>query len=126
MYKALCTITLLEKLKSCNLTLYSKKLNLIKEFSKPYGRTSCQRSQTLLLCKLTQMVVTVYSLVFWFTHGIVNWISQASLLTFAEVSVPSRESPAKGKHSCVSWAGLPSLLCLPVWRVCCCLLLVLC
>lgn len=66
-YKALCTITLLEKLKSCNLTLYSKKLNLIKEFSKPYGRTSCQISQTLFLCKLTQMVVIVYSLVFWFT-----------------------------------------------------------
>lgn len=109
MYKALCTITVLEKLKICNLTLYSKKFYLIKEFSKPFGRMSYQRSQTLFLCKLTQMVLIVYSLVFWFTYGTVNWVSQASLLKFAEVSVPPRKSAAKGKHSGVSWAGLPGL-----------------
>lgn len=109
MFKALCTITVLEKLKISNLTLYSKKFNLIKKFSKPYGRMSCQRSQTLFLCKLTQMVFIVYSLVSWFAYGIVNWVSQASLLMFAEVRVPPRKSTAKGKHSGVSWAGLPGL-----------------
>lgn len=107
-YKALCTITILEKLKISNLTLYSKKFNLIKEFSKPYGRMSCQRSQTLFLCKLTQMVFIVYSLVFWFAYGIVNWVSQASVLTFAEVSVPPRKSQQRG-----STPGCPGQGCLP-------------
>lgn len=68
---------------------------------------SYQRSQTPFLCKLTQMVLIVYSLVFWFAYGTVNWVSQASLLKFAEVSVSPRKSAAKGKHSGVSWAGCP-------------------
>lgn len=55
------------------------------------------------------MIFIVYSLVFWFAYGTVNWVSQASFLTFAEVRVPPRKSMAKEKQPGVSWAGLPGL-----------------